>query len=189
MIRAVASLDFLMSSIAAFMRPIASTPRSALCLVCAASELARVALAAFWRVIAAISSIDELVSSMAAAWRLAPSASETLADETWPAALAVCCEPAVRPPMIRRSGPTIERVIISAAKMPRPMHTSRPTVSVNDEAVRLAEAWSATLRAPSTPAWAVSWASASTCMPTSVRFAPTSCRLCQLVRKLFIVAR
>ena len=67
--------------------------------------LAWSALSAFCLVMEAISSTLEVVSSMAAACSLAPWASDWLAADTCPAALAVCSAPPVSPAMIAADRP------------------------------------------------------------------------------------
>jgi hypothetical protein len=84
-----------------------------------ASSLAWLALAAFCLVIEAISSTLEEVSSIAAACSLAPWARLWLAEETCPAAAAVCSEPADSPAMIRWSALPMPRVINQAVATPK----------------------------------------------------------------------
>jgi len=135
-----------------------------------------------------ISSSEELVSSSEAACSLAPSASDWLAEETWPAAPAVCSAPAERVSATSRMGPVMERVMETAKPIPSKVATIRPTIIVVEAVVRELVAVPALLADASMLPVEVFLASARTASAAIPRFLPSSSRASQWPRKLVMAS-
>ncbi len=124
MMREMSSLPAWMAAIAVDISWTSATPRSAAARAWRARPLTLSALSALSRVPAASSWIEALVCSMAAAWTLAPWASDWLALETWPAAATTWREPSPSSRLTRCSTLAMRREMIIAIAAPVARATS-----------------------------------------------------------------
>ena len=160
---------------------------STTCLVSFIRELAWWALSAFCRVMAAISSKEEVVSCSAAACWEAPLASWSLELCISPEAEATCSEAAVSRLIKALMGWVMPRVMRTMKMMLSTTPMMVPNISIREELLITRSTFSALFVVSPIPALAVVLAISKTLSPTCCRFWPSFARVSKPVRSFFIL--